>query len=208
MHYELDDFDLEAIDRAHRDGGDPWCSKHIERLKRRIKNHCRVELGEVCCYCVRNTFGEHNYVLHVEHVLPRSHADFSQYIFEPRNLSVSCFRCNAGIKKADISFLTRLEDAQRRPFESETYKFIHPNLDVYFDHLSYEATFRNASRYIKYFVVNRSTKGEFTYSYFKLDELETDSYSNGQGAAKNVALSTNIPADIVNEIERITALPL
>jgi len=203
MCYELDENDFEAIESARVDTGDPWKSKYVKGLKKKVKAHYRAARGEVCCYCVCNTHGEHNYVLHIEHVLPQSHPHFSRYIFEPKNLSVACLRCNFE-KGADISFLTSMDNAKARPFDSETYKFIHPNFDSYHDHLDYTVTIRNKKKLIKYSVVNQSEKGKYTYVYFKLHDLEVNSFNMAQGAEGDVELSTSIPDKIARKIEEIT----
>ncbi len=201
--YALTESDLEAIERALDVGGNLWVSDHITNLKKEIKKYYRKSLGDRCCYCARSTHGEHSYVLHVEHVLPQSHPEFSKYIFEPRNLSVSCVKCNFG-KGAKVDFLRSLEEAIARPFESETYLFIHPLLDSYFDHINYESVVKNTIKIVAYTVINGSEKGAFTYRYFDLRELEINSLQAVQGGSQTVQLSELIPENIRSSINLLT----
>jgi hypothetical protein len=193
--------DLMAIECAKNEGGRVWYSAHLSELKAKIKAYYRVSQGEQCCYCRKNTNGEFNMVLDIEHILPQS--IFSQFMFEINNLSVSCKRCNMMIKKNDISFIAEGANIVEIPFLSSNYKFIHPNLDQYFDHISYEVSIRNNETMIKYSVVMESEKGSYTYDYFKFHELEVDSFNRAQGIESNVAISDQIDSNLALEIDQL-----
>jgi uncharacterized protein (TIGR02646 family) len=199
----LTEADTNAIKLAMSEGGDIWNSSHLKPLKRKIKTYYRNMQGEQCCYCRKNSNGEFNMVLDIEHVLPKGRPEFKKFMFRIENLSVACKRCNMSVKNDDISFISGQADFSIQPFFSGNYKFIHPNVDNYFDHLSYDVTIRNAQKMIKYTAVNDSAKGQFTYDYFKLNELEVDSFSKAQGAQEMFNVSSSIDDDIAHEIEEL-----
>lgn len=195
--------DTDAINLAISEGGKVWTSKHLDPLKRKIKDHYRGIQGEQCCYCRKNTNGEFNMVLDIEHVLPKGKPDFKKFMFCLENLSVACKRCNMLVKKDDISFISEEADILTTPFLSSNYKFIHPNIDIYFDHLSYDVSIKNSETMIKYTVVAGSYKGGFAYGYFRLNELEVDSFNQAQGIQVTANVSSSIDDDLALEIEAL-----
>jgi hypothetical protein len=123
-------------------------------------------------------------VLDIEHVLPKS--SFRELMFESTNLSISCKRCNMNIKGEKTDFVVDLSVVRGNYKDTNQYKFIHPNLDDYFAHLSYRCDICNDKKLIKYSIINSSPKGEFTYKYFKLIELEIDSINIAQGIKNGI----------------------
>ena len=180
----LTDEDVLAIKKSIENaltGGNTkiWDAEELAPVKQKIKAHYRGLLGERCCYCCKNTHGEFKLVLDIEHVLPKAH--YLQFALSPFNLSLACKRCNMNVKGEDISFLNDPDVANNNPEAANNYKFIHPNFENYFDHLSFESIIRNDNKMIKYIVVNGSVKGKYTYEYFKLKELEVDTMNQAQG---------------------------
>jgi len=195
--------DVNAIKLAKSEGGKIWKSKHLDPLKRKVKDHYREVQGEQCCYCRKNSIGEFRMVLDIEHVLPQGKSEFKKFMFCLKNLSVACKRCNMLIKKDDISFISEQADFSNYPFLSTNYKFIHPNVDSYYDHLSYDVSIKNTETMIKYTIASGSDKGSFTYTYFKLDELEVGSFNRAQGLPAVASVSNSIDRDIALEIEEL-----
>lgn len=176
---DFDVNDLLSIETAITEGGKIWENDCLKVVKGKIKQFYRDKLGEQCCYCRKNTHGEFKMVLDIEHVLPKSR--FRHLMFTLYNLSVSCKRCNMNIKNEDISFFTDLTAVNENPENPDLYKFIHPNFDPYFSHLELFTQSVNDKTLIKYRIVADSKKGNFTYEYFKLSELEVDSINKAQG---------------------------
>ena len=76
------------------------------------------------------------------------------------------------------------------------------NFDNYFDHLSYESTIKNEKKMIKYVVLNSSAKGQYTYEYFRLKELEVDTINNAQGIrVDTIRFSDFLSRETIEEIE-------
>jgi uncharacterized protein (TIGR02646 family) len=190
--------DYKVINEAAKEGGDLWKNPRVFNIKNKIKENLRASQDEQCCYCRRNTDGEFKMVLDIEHILPRS--KFKNLMFSPLNLSVSCKRCNMNIKRDDISFVVDVNVIKTSPFLSKNYKFIHPNLDSYFNHLKYYALTINNNKIIKY--NSQTKKGEFHYDYFKLYQLEVKSCNSIQGMVSNF-LNETISSDIAEKIDHL-----
>ena len=145
--------------------------------------------------------GWHGLTIDIEHVLPKCNGKFPQYTFDQRNLSVSCKRCNMGIKRNDTSFYNGGLD-EPDPFKSEHYKFIHPNLDNIDNHLEFHSETHNTKIMIKYRVVNASLKGKYAFAYFQLQKLELNSFDEAQGLT-DVTPSESLPPDLAKELNAV-----
>ena len=180
--FYLTDSDLDRVRRATSTaGGVQWEREELSEIKRRIKNlHLRLQ-AMACCYCRRHLLGEFAMVIDIEHIVPKS--TYPWAIFEPVNLTVSCKRCNMGIKRAKVDFLRSAIDQDVRAGinDSGFYSFIHPNLDNYKDHLSVVQVAVDDKRFLKYLAGRATDKGRQTYYYFRLAELEIDTLDEIQG---------------------------
>lgn len=58
-------------------------------------------------------------------------------MFDSNNLAASCKRCNMKIKGRRIDFLSGIFNDEHTPYHKDGYLFIHPNVDVFEDHISY-----------------------------------------------------------------------
>lgn len=199
--FNLSEEDVENIELAKEEEGDTWKSGHLNDWKKRIKSHLRDLQGESCCYCRKNIAGEFSLVLDIEHILPKS--VYQEYMFETSNLAVACKRCNMDLKKADISFLVEGADVTQLPFKSSQFMFIHPNLDIYSNHLRYIVVIDGDLKLIKYQPVNSSAKGHYTYDYFKLRDLEIDSMDVAQGAPQTPDISDAISESLADRIRSL-----
>lgn len=165
---------------AHKLGHQGWQLNKLKSVKKKIKAMKRIAQKETCCYCQRDTTGEYNMVLDIEHILPKSVR--LKNIFTIKNLAVSCKRCNMEIKKANTDFLTvPIDELPKRVFRSSLYKFVHPNLEKVESHIKRIAVQSGRTRITKYNFPNQSPKGKYTYEYFRLRELEIDDANLAQG---------------------------
>lgn len=165
---------------AYSMGHNGWRLNKLKPIKKKIKIKKRADQEETCCYCQRDTTGEYNMVLDIEHVLPKSLR--VKNMFTLKNLAVSCKRCNMEIKGTKTNFLTvPINRLPKRAFKSHLYKFVHPNLDKAESHIERICVQKGKARIIKYVFPNLSAKGQYTYQFFKLRELEVDSANKAQG---------------------------
>lgn len=122
-------------------------------------------------------------VLDIEHVIPKS--KIASEMFQLANLAVSCKRCNMRIKGEDVSFISNDFEHFKQSisyYKSEYYRFIHPNLDEWDDHLLYMVVQRNKKKIVYYQVVKDSKKGEYAKEYFELDKIQANTFDEAQGA--------------------------
>lgn len=199
MDLVISEIDLANINAAIEAGGKIWENELLDSFKRKIKDYNRYLQSEQCCYCRRSLADEFNMVIDIEHVLPKRH--FKHFMFDTFNLSVSCKRCNMEIKREDISFVTDVIAINLDPKNKHLYKLIHPNLDDYFDHIKYYVETVNAKTIVKYKIVDSSIKGEFTYNYFELSEIESKSLDQAQGISVTEKLSEKIDTAIAKKIQ-------
>lgn len=155
----------------------PWSDPRMKPVRDKIKYYYLQKQNFQCCYCKRK-LTDFNFENHIEHILPKS--KYKKTRFSPFNLAVSCPRCNLKIKKADISFLAY-------PFEcfdkmdSDSYHFLHPNLDIYEHHIAHKIVKLDQLHIEKYLFHPMDSKAQYTYCYFELRELECESINVAQG---------------------------
>jgi hypothetical protein len=106
------------------------------------------------------------------------------------------------IKKSDTSFIVNIPAMGTNYYQSNNYHLVHPNLDVYTDHIILKNTRRGNSIFIKY-VLKNNLKAQYTYNYFKLKELEIDTIKLAQGVKASTLLNSNIPELIRNAFLRL-----
>jgi len=178
----------------------PWDAKYLEGLKRRIYEHHRKRQHSLCCYCQRDQYGEFKFVIDIEHILPKE--KFRSHMFELWNLSVSCKRCNMQIKGQRVDFLRDASFTSLLKDDPKAYKFIHPNLDPLHLHLIRQSVQSGQRRIVKYVIAKGSNKGRYTYKYFRLNELEIDSFDAAQNPISEDTPSATLDAfrTLVNQL--------
>lgn len=176
---EFTDEEKNLIDSVRHEGADAWKNPLLKELKAKIKSFYRTEGRELCCYCRKDFQGEFNMVIDIEHILPKGNPLFTKYMFDMDNLNIACKRCNMNVKGGNINFIVDIDTIIPDYKLSEKYLFIHPNIDVYKDNLKFVSYREDESKLTKYFPLTE--KGKFTYKFFKLNEIETDSFDEAQG---------------------------
>lgn len=191
MAFSLEPIDLQNIAKAQlKPNNNLWKDPDLEYLREKIKQYFISLPMTTCSYCYRSLQGEFRMVIDIEHILPKN--KYKPLTYEPHNLNVSCKRCNMQYKKEKLDFIKDLVLMGTDYFNSNHYKFIHPNLDTYNDHLKLNIFQFGDSKYIKYIPQRNSKKGPYTYSYFELKNLEINCIDNAQGLQGNINLSDKI----------------
>jgi hypothetical protein len=173
-----------------------WDDVRAKELKKKLKKYLLKSGIDFCCYCRVPMRNWHKLSIDLEHVLPKG--KFPIFTFSVKNINVACKRCNMGIKLEDHTFYIGTAQ-QMEAFESEHYNFIHPNLDRYEDHLRRKSEQDGIATYVKFAVVNNSAKGWETYRYFHLNEIEHNTFDEGQGS-EPVTVSPDIAPKLAAEI--------
>lgn len=105
-------------------------SGNMADVKKFIKDHYKVAQEYRCPYCYQRIVVEHNGSWDAEHIIPKDM--YPQFMFEPRNLCVSCRDCN--IIKLNKNVL-RNKDRISFPVDPDDYIMPHPHFHVYTDHI-------------------------------------------------------------------------
>lgn len=167
----------ECIKKGHAS----WKDECVKELKVRIKEHLKHRQQNFCCYCLRNIYEDFNYVIDIEHILPKH--KFVDFMFDMNNLAASCKRCNMKMKGRSVAFLKPCFQNSINPFASENYKFIHPNSDVFEDHIRCVVLQEGRNILVSYSVKSNSEKGNYSMDFFQLARLERNMNNKAQGIA-------------------------
>lgn len=132
-------------------------------------------------------FGEAKLSIDREHILPKGNQNYRHLSFTMWNLGASCKRCNMLYKGTDEGFIVAGQQSSNLN-SSGCYYFIHPNFDLFKDHLGRRSEEVNDTTIVKYTVQNGSEKGEYTYDYFDLKGLEIGSFDTAQSHKSGFAI--------------------
>jgi len=99
------------------------------------------------------------------------------------------------IKNDNIDFI---DTSKKDKLSNDYYKIVHPNFEDIYSHLEINVLRKGPKRLVKY-EIHTQGKGKFTYDYFKLKNIEIDSYDIAQGIEKNEK-----NPDIAIEVEELS----
>jgi hypothetical protein len=107
-----------------------WSRDEIDAVRKQIKVHYIAEQQCRCCYCNQELPTQNNAVWDAEHIISRSYRP--AFMFEPRNLAVSCKDCNIAKSESNV-----LKNKNRKTFpkNSTDYLIVHPHFDEYDEHI-------------------------------------------------------------------------
>jgi uncharacterized protein (TIGR02646 family) len=171
--------------------GNIWDDELIVEVKNKIKDYYTNNDLSQCCYCGTVFQGIHRMNIDIEHILPKS--KYRPLTFEPINLNIACKKCNLTSKGQKIDFLHDPVAMGTDYYNSSHYKFIHPNLDTYTDHLKI-ITSRNGNTILHKYIVQNEQKGRYTYNYFHLEDFEINYINVAQGIKEKSFISEKISA--------------
>lgn len=109
--------------------GKVWKKKGFAPIKNNIKEHYLSEQQWICpyCYLEMRRYGDD---LDIEHIVPKGiHPNF---MFEPKNLAVSCRHCNR-TKKVEETLVNSTVTIY--PTNGNGFQIIHPHFDDYWDYM-------------------------------------------------------------------------
>lgn len=149
-------------------------------VKVKIRDLHRARHGDRCCYCRFPLHGGGHFIVDPEHVLPKSLDSYRPLAYTVWNLGIACKRCNMQYKRAKIDFV--IDAVTAAAFQdSANYRLIHPNFDLYKEHISINMEMNDDATLIKYTKRPGSEKGLYTYDYFNLQEREVGTFDASQG---------------------------
>lgn len=176
----------------------PWhfapCTKAEAALlkcaKQKILDLHLQRHGWTCCYCRANLHGAGPFMTDREHILPKGKPAYKALSYTLWNLAAACKRCNLQFKRSGDDFVIDSDNCDSLQ-KSESYRFVHPNFDLWDDHLIKLAVQVNSKNIVK--IVRRDThKAEYAYEFFKLHELEIDTFDAAQGLENNAEESAAV----------------
>ncbi|MEQ5778489.1 hypothetical protein J4E05_23420 [Thalassospira sp. NFXS8] len=151
----------------------------LKSAKTKILNLHLQRHGCTCCYCRTNLKGAGPFMTDREHILPKSNPAYRALSYTLWNLAAACKRCNMQFKRSGDDFVIDCDNATALA-QSDNYRFVHPNFDLWDDHLTRLAVQVNAKNIVK--IICRDTdKAAYTYGFFHMKDLEIESFDAAQG---------------------------
>lgn len=157
----------------------------LKELRDRIKAFHMERQNNLCCYCRSNLYGGGLFTIDREHIIPKSHC--KPLTYEISNLSVACKRCNMEIKKDKTSLFHNPATIKDTHEDKDSYKIIHPNFEVYEEFITRIQVQLGADVLVKFNKIKENAKADFTFNFFKLNELELNSFDKAQGLPESSA---------------------
>lgn len=113
-----------------------WSSDLLEEVRCEIRNFYRAEQRLICVYCREIVTARSASGAQVEHIIPKS--SHLQFMFEPKNLCVTCGDCNEFKANREVLADAPLTGKALRKYPSDTarYRLLHPHFDEYKDHIT------------------------------------------------------------------------
>lgn len=149
-------------------------------VKAKIRDLHLARHGHRCCYCRFPLQGGGHFVIDREHILPKSVDAYRHLAYTVWNLGIACKRCNMQYKGAKVDFV--IDGASAPAFQDNAnYRLIHPNFDLYKEHLSFRMEVNDDATVVKYTKQSGSDKGPYTYDYFNLRVREVGTFDDAQG---------------------------
>lgn len=185
--YELNftSLELQLIDSAWANGVLDWSSADLLPVRSKIRRLHRAIQNDRCCYCRKWFAEDHALAVDIEHILPK--ARYRSRAIMPVNLSVACKRCNMLIKRDKVDFVigSLAFDSDDDVADSSRYTIIHPNVDLYSQHIAVTLVLLDDNTFARYTILRESAKGAATVDFFELRTLERDTLSEIQGLASS-----------------------
>lgn len=151
---DLADYADTIANNPHNDG-DNWSLGCYDGLKKHVKKHYADLQEDTCVYCkIDVNYG--GYGEPIEHIVPKS--DRPQWMFEPRNLALSCYPCNTK-KNADNTLSATGLASVNYPNNPNGFSIYHPHFDTWTTHIEI---------YYEFFLKPRTDKGRETFEVCEL----------------------------------------
>lgn len=165
----------------------PWDCNSFKKHKAQIKESLKREFDLRCSYCLRKFSNDEDIIIHIEHVLPKDL--YKKYTFEPRNLALSCPRCNTGSQKGTRTDfinapLVNNSYDERRDFSLSNYKFIHPKLEKNSNFYTLVSLDIEGDVFRRYKIINYHPKLRYTFKFFNLKKIEIGSLDSCMGTPR------------------------
>ena len=110
--------------------------EEITKIRVELRKHYIPQQNNLCSYCRMENTQNHGLTWDVEHIAPQG--DFPRFLFEPRNLALSCKDCNGAKNSKEVVDKKRINASVDYPTNGEFFYIIHPHFDNYDEHIKIE----------------------------------------------------------------------
>lgn len=174
------------IENNPQDKNDDWNLSPYNKVKLHIKDHYSILQEDICFYCKIN-LRHGGYGEPIEHIVPRK--DRPKWMFEPKNLALSCYTCNTK-KKADNTLSISERNSKTYPINSSGFIIYHPHFDIWKSHFEV---------FNKYFIKPKSRKGRETFKVCELYRFNLPLDKAKQKGLNEEPFKTRILSKVLND---------
>ncbi|MBO9873529.1 MULTISPECIES: HNH endonuclease [Xanthomonas] len=155
----------------HRD----WDLQDLQELRHEVRKHYRAEQKMTCAYCRQPVAEISAAGSPIDHIACKS--SYLQFMFEPRNLCVTCPDCNSFKRNREVMVDPVLKGSAKKKYPTDTNRFriFHPHYDNYGDHIkragilyfscsqkgAYTVYICNLARYVNSFGISNELLHDF-----------------------------------------------
>jgi len=169
-----------------QDTNKDWNLSPYDKIKSHIKDHYSILQEDICFYCKIN-LRHGGYGEPIEHIVPRK--DRPKWMFEPKNLALSCYTCNTK-KKADNTLSSTGKISVLYPISTTGFSIYHPHFDTWTSHFEIFHT---------YFLKPKSTKGRETFKVCELYRYSLPLDKAKQKGIKEEPFRTRIISKVLSD---------
>lgn len=149
----------DTIANNPHDDGTNWGLGCYDGLKKHVKRHYTDLQEDICFYCkIDINYG--GYLEPIEHIVPKS--DKPQWMFEPKNLAISCNPCNTK-KNADNTLSATGRACMNYPTQANDFSIYHPHFDTWTVHFE---------EFHQFFIKPKTPKGRETFEVCQLYRID------------------------------------
>lgn len=131
-------------------------------IRKEIRDHYMPLQEYRCAYCNNQNIEDHGLVWDCEHFLPKK--GYPRFMFEPRNLVLSCKSCNLAKERYKEELLFAEDKPEIYPENAHDFKLIHPIFESYSDY--FKIVSKNDCRLIELqdnLTEKKKEKADFTF---------------------------------------------
>ena len=155
---DLSDYADIIAKNPHNDGKN-WDLSCYDGLKKHVKRHYTDLQDDICFYC-KIDINYAGYLEPIEHIVPKS--DKPEWMFEPKNLAISCNICNTK-KNADNTLSATGRKCINYPTKTNGFLIYHPHFDTWSTHFE---------EFHQFFLKAKTDKGRETFKVCELYRLD------------------------------------
>jgi uncharacterized protein (TIGR02646 family) len=138
-----------------------WDRDDVKAIKNEIHRQLLTIQNNNCCYCgLKVNEGGRAEVDHIAKKGGKKRPAYTDFIFTPKNLAISCQYCNSSSKKGQEDVL---DHADLTNYGNCTFKIVHPYNDIPQKHFNW------TKGKFKILISGSSKEGKYSISLFELD---------------------------------------